>query len=343
LLFASLPATSNYQLNSYGFGNGGSAGSSTSTYALEGISGEISGATSTTTNYNLKPGFIESQQASAPAIKTFDNGSSTYYNKLHFVIEDTLPNNPNFPSDTLFALQISTTSNFSSNVNYVKSDLTIGASLNTTDYQTYITWGGSSGSNIIGLSPNTTYYLRAKAAQHLFSQSGGRFTESGYGPSLSASTVNPSLSFSVSPSSVNIGSLLVNTVVDSPTNISITFATNAASGGAVYANGQNATAGLHTTKGNSTIPSATGDLSSLSHGFGAQISGTPSQISKVSPYDGSAGNVGVIDTSIRKIFSASAPVTSGSGTVLLKAKSAYSDPAEADYTETVTFVAAATF
>lgn len=62
-LFAALPATSTYQLNSYGFGSGGTSNSTTSTYAIEGISGELSGPTGSTATYKVKPGFIETQQA----------------------------------------------------------------------------------------------------------------------------------------------------------------------------------------------------------------------------------------------------------------------------------------
>src|SRR5437016_121017 len=124
LVFGALPATTNYQLNSYGFGSGGTAGTSTPTYSIEGISGELSGQTSSTTTYTQRPGFIETQQANVPQLSSFDNGSGRYYNKLHFVIDQ-----QSNPSDALYALQISTASDFSSNVNYVKSDLTIGPSL----------------------------------------------------------------------------------------------------------------------------------------------------------------------------------------------------------------------
>jgi hypothetical protein len=331
--FAAFPATSTYQLNSYGFGSGGTANSTTSTYALEGISGEISGQTATTATYNVKPGFNETQQANVPKIATFDNGGGAYYNKLHFVIDQ-----QGNPSDALYALQISTTSDFSSNINYVKSDLTIGPSLTLADYQTYTTWGGSGGANIIGLAPNTTYYLRAKATQ-------GKYTESGYGPSMTATTANPSLSFSVSPSSINMGNLTAGTVVDAPSSISITFDTNSLSGGDVYINGKNT--GLFSALKSATIPSATGDLSSLSHGFGARVTSasqtTGGPFSSVSPYNGASNNVGLTDTTIRKIFTTTAPVTGGSGAVLLKAKAAINDPAANDYTETITMIASASY
>ena len=216
--------------------------------------------------------------------------------------------------------------------------MTIGGTLTLTDYQTYTAWGGASGSNIIGLTPGTTYYLRAKATQ-------GKFTESGYGPSANAATANPSLTFSVSPSSISMGNLPANTVVDAPSSISISFATNALSGGDVYINGLHT--GLFSSTATSTIPSATGDLSSLGHGFGARVtsasqsSGGP--FAAVSPYNGSANNVGLTDTNIRKIISSVNPVTGGSGSILLKAKAQINDPAQSDYTETVTLIAAANF
>lgn len=329
--FAVMPATPNYQLDSYGFGSGGTANSTTSNYALEGISGEVAGQTTLTANYSAKPGFTETQQANVPKVSSFDNGSGAYYNKLHFVIDQ-----QSNPSDALYALSIST-DNFSSDIRYVKSDLTVGATLALTDYKTYAAWGGASGTNVIGLLPNTTYYLRAKATQ-------GKFTESGFGPAASASTVNPSLSFSISTSSLALGSLPAGSVVDAPATIDITFATNALSGGDVYISGLNA--GLYSARTSSTITSATADLAVASRGFGARVTVTGASsgtFSSVSPYNGAANNVGITDTTIRKIMTATAPVVGGSGSVIIKAKSVSTDPASNDYTETLTMLASASF
>jgi hypothetical protein len=338
VFFGTLPATTNYQLNSYGFGSGGSSGSSTATYSIEGVSGEASGQTATTTNYTQKPGFNETQQANTPKLSAFDNGSGRYYNKLHFVIDNTSPNSPNNPSDSLYALQISTTSDFSSGNKYVKSDLTSGNSLTLADYQTYAVWGGSSGSNIIGLLPNTTYYLRAKATQ-------GQFSESGYGPSLSASTVSPSLSFSLSPTSVSLGDLLPATVTNASSSISLTFDTNANSGGDIYISSQNG--GLLSNSTGNTITSATGDLSSLNRGFGAQVAATGQSsggpLGAVSPYNGSSNNVGITNSTIRKLISATSPVDTGTASVLVKAKATASDSAANDYREALTILASASF
>ena len=318
-------------LDGYGFGSGGTANSTTSNYALEGTSGELSGQTSSTATYSVKPGFVETEQANVPKISSLNNASGVYYNKLHFVIDE-----QNNPSDALYALSIST-DNFVSNVNYVKSDLTVGASLTLADYKTYTNWGGASGANIVGLSPNTTYYLRAKATQ-------GKFTESGYGPVMSATTANPSLSFSVTTSPINIGSLIAGTVVDAPSTVDITFATNASSGGDVYINGKNT--GLFSLSKTATITSATGDLSVLSRGFGARVTATGStsgSFASVSPYNGVSNNVGLTDTVIRRIITATGPIVGGTGSVLLKAKSASTDPASTDYTETITMLASDSF
>lgn len=343
VFFGALPATTNYQLNSYGFGSGGTANSSTANYSLEGTVGEISGSTSLTANYKTKPGYVETQQANVPKIAVFNNGSGTYYNKLHFEIDQ-----QSNPSDAKYALQISTDSGFASDVNYVKSDMTIGPSLTTADYQTYTAWGGASGSEIIGLSSGTAYHLRAKATQ-------GSFTESGYGPSASASTVGQQLSFDIDVSSsdsetgppyaTNLGNLLAGSVTDSPERIWFDFSTNATSGGYIYIYGQNV--GLKSIVRNYTISSSTADLSSASEGFGAQsVSATQSSggpLSALSPYNVSSQNVGLIDTTVRQIYTTSGPLSGGRSSIILKAKAEVITPAATDYTDIITAVAAGNF
>jgi hypothetical protein len=342
--FASAPATGNYQLNNYGFGSGGTANSSTGNYALEGITGEISGQTAATSTYNLKPGFVETEQANVPQV-TLSNPSN-YYDKLKFVI-DTQSN----PSDALYALQIKAgdaTCNFSTGtINYIKSDLTVGGTLTLTDYQTYTAWGGASGANIIGLSPSTTYCVRAKATQ-------GKFTESVYGPSSSAiATSGLSISFclytnvncAAGGNSVAFGNLPASTVTNSPNNMGVDFATNADFGGNVYIYDLNG--GLRSTAASYTLASATADLSSANEGYGAQIasvsqsSGGP--FSKVSPYNGASNNVGALSTTINTIFSSTSPLTGGAGAVQLQVRPSSTTPEAADYTDTITLIAAASF
>jgi hypothetical protein len=336
---SALPATTNYQLNSYGFGSGGTANSATSNYSLEGITGEVSGQTSTTTNYSTKPGFVESQQANVPKV-TLTNPSN-YYDKLKLVIDQ-----QNNPSDAKYALQVKVgdaTCDFTTGtIRYVKSDQTLGASLATTDYQLYTTWGGGSGSNIIGLTGSTTYCIRAKATQ-------GKFTESGYGPSTSAATVGQQISFctySTSGScggsnSVTFGALTAGNIKNSTTNIGVDFATNANSGGNVYIYSANGSL-TSTIASGSPITSATGNLTSASQGYGAQIS-TVSQLTKVSPYDQSGNTVGILSTNVNTILTASAPVTAGTSAIQLQAKPSNTTKAATDYTDTLTLIAAAAF
>jgi hypothetical protein len=338
-IFAALPATTNYQLNSYGFGSGGGT-SSTSNYSLEGITGETGGSTADTSTYALKPGYVETQQANVPKV-TLTNPSG-YYDKLHFVIDE-----QNNPSDALYALQVQTGSgcgDFASNITYVKSDNTLGASLSAADYQLNSAWAASGG-NIIGLNPGTTYCIRAKATQ-------GTYTESAWGPSSSSATAGQTISFCLYTSgscagggnSVAFGSLLANTVNNAPDNIGVDFSTNADYGGNVYILSQNG--GLKSNAAGFTISSASADLSTAGSGYGARVTGASQTIGSftaVTPYDQSADTVGALNTSFAKLLSASSPLSGGSGTVVLKAKTATSTPAANDYADMLTIVAAASF
>lgn len=329
-LFA-FPASTNYQLRGYGFGSGGEDNMASTNYAADAITGEVSDDQLSGTNYNLGPGLSFEITANVPPAPTFSNPSN-YYNKLHLVLDT-----GNNPTDTLFAIAIST-DNFTT-TNYVQSDNTVGGTLGIEDYQTYTVWGGGTGFDIIGLAPSTTYKVKAKAFQ-------GKFSESGYGPTASAATVSSQLSFSLSTNTVNFGSLTVNTVNSSPANIDANFATNATSGGTVYISGANA--GLTSAVASHTIGAVSGDLSSLAEGFGAQgVSVTQSAggpLTLVSPYSTLTGNVvGVIDTTIRSMFDSVGPITGGVGTFVLKAKPSAVTPSAADYAETLTIIAAGRF
>lgn len=329
-LFA-FPASTNYQLEGYGFGAGGEDNMTSANYASDAITGEVSDDQLTGANYNLGAGLSFEIMANVPPAPTFTNPSN-YYNKLNLIL-----NTGGNPTDTKFAIAISS-DNFVT-TNYVQSDNTVGATLGIEDYQTYAAWGGATGFDIIGLAPSTTYKVKIKAFQ-------GKFSESGYGPTATAATVSSQLSFSLSTNTINFGSLVVNTVNSSPTNIDVSFATNAASGGTVYIYGSNA--GLTSTTASHTIGAVSGDLASLSEGFGAQgVSVTQSAggpLTLVAPYATVAGHtVGVIDTTIRSMFDSVGPITGGSGSFVLKAKPSAVTPSAADYVETLTVVAAGRF
>jgi hypothetical protein len=338
-LFGVLPSTSNYRLNSYGFGSGGTANSSTATYSLEGSTGQLSGAPASTANAQTKPGYIQTQQANVPKLVSLDNNGGQYYNKLHFIID-----NQNNPSDAKFLIAVST-DNFVSNIRYLQADGTLSSTLSTSQYQTYSAWGGASGSVIIGLLPSTTYSVKLRATQ-------GKFTESAYGPITSQATAAPTLTFdlttstqSVPPFSVSLGTLTAGSINTTAQTINTSFSTNGTTGGNVYLSGQYG--GLKSTSTGYQINAVSSDLSSLSEGFGAQnssvgqTSGGPYSV--VSPYNGSGSIVGIISGTARSLYTSNNPVTAGLGTLILKAKSTTTSIAANDYQEVLTFVAAANF
>lgn len=341
LLLFVLPASSNYQLKDFGYGGGGAANTTSSSYAIEGIAGEQNAGMLSGSTYDLGPGLQFTNQANVPPAPALTN-PSLYYNKLKIVLDT-----GNNPSDTVFAIAIST-DGFVSDTRYVQSDNTVGSVLGLEDYQTYATWGGASGTLIIGLLSGTTYTAKIKALQ-------GKFTETGYGPTASASTVSPQLTFDIDvsasdtetgpPFTTNFGNLMASTVTDSPEKIWVDFTTNGESGGRIYVYGNNA--GLASARAAYTISSVTGNLTSLTEGFGAQGSsatqsaGGPFAIATA--YSLSSNNVAITDTSIREIFTTSTPTTGGRGSFLLKAKSSAVTPAASDYTESLTVIASASF
>lgn len=331
-----LPASTTYQLKDYSFGGGGVGNSTSSSYAIEGIAGEQNAGKLDGTTYDLGPGLQFTNQANVPPAPTFTNPSS-YYNKLKIVLD--IGGNP---SDAKFVIAISTDS-FVSDTRYVQNDDTVGATLGSEDYQTYTNWGGAGGTLIIGLVPGTTYQVKVKAMQ-------GKFTETGYGPIASAATVNPQMTFDIdvaatdvdnSVSSIALGSLVASTVVDSTDKIWVDFITNGETGGRVYVYGSNA--GLSSTRAAYTIGAVTGNLTALTEGFGVQGSTATNGLSEATLYDQTGNTVGIVDTSIREIFTIAAPTTNGRGSFLLKAKSSAVTPAAGDYTETLTVIASASF
>lgn len=329
------PVSTHYQMKDYGYGGGGLGAGVSTNYKIEGIVGEQNSNSLVGTTYNVGPGLQFTNQANVPPAPTFTN-SSNYYNKLKIVLAT-----GGNPSDTKFAIAISS-DNFVT-TKYVQSDNTVGTVLGSEDYQTYTNWGGASGVLIIGLTSNTAYKVKVKAIQ-------GAFTETGYGPTGSASTVNPMMTFDldVAPTDVDnsvtttgFGSLFAGTVTDSTDKIWVDFDTNSENGGKVYVYGSNA--GLLSSRAAYTISAVSGNLTALSEGYGAQGSTATGGLSISAAYSLASNNVNVADTTIREIFTASAPTPTGRGSFLLKAKSSAVTPAASDYTETLTVVGAARF
>lgn len=326
-LLAILPSSTNYKLEGFGFGSGGTANSTSTNFKLNGVSGEVSNNVSSSTNFKANNGFNHTIEAHVPIV-TLTNPSN-FYNKLTFTL-----NNQSNATDATFVLQISTDNFVADTTHYIQADLTIGT---TKLYQNYAAWGSGGNQNVVGLIPLTTYYLRA-AAFH------SNFTESAYGPIASVATVNVNFSYSLSPSTVDIGNLSPGTVGTSP-SVTMNIDTNADNGASVWISGLNA--GLRSTSANFTIAAVTGDLASLGSGFGIQVasvtqtSGGP--LAKASPYNGASNNVGIVDSTFRTIFTSVGPITAGVGTLVGQAKSTSVTPAAIDYKEVLTMVAAGSF
>lgn len=336
-IFFVLPSSTNYKLDSYDFGAGGESDSSSSNYSLESQLGIDGGDLSQSGNYKIGPGIFYEQMANVPTY-TLSNPSN-WYNKLKLTITNTANNG----TDATYGIKVT----YDSSTKYVQSDNTLG---NSIFYQSYSAWGGASGFNIIGLEANKSYTVAIKAKQ-------GKFTESPYGASVSAATVAASLSFDIdvsatdtetsSPYVVAFGTLIVGTVNTAPSKIWIDFETNADYGGEVYVSGQNG--GLISSVNSNTITSATGNLASagVTEGYGiqgnavTQSSGGPLSFS--SPYNGSADNVGIVNSTMRSIISGTSAVTGGRASIHVKAKAGYLTRGATDYSDIITLIATGVF
>jgi hypothetical protein len=338
-LFASFSSSTHYNLNSYSVGPVGTSNSHSTTYYTQSTGGEISGNKTSSTNYTSTSGGVQTEQLAVPQAPTLSNGTSTYYNRLLITLNNNAGTST-YPTDTTFSIGVSTANCFTSAcvssgaVQFVQT----GGGLSTSQYyQTYSAWGSTSGVTATGLTANTTYYVAVAAKQ-------GSFTNTAYGTVASLATVPPSITFSITSSSIAIGSLLPGTVVTSGTD-SFGLATNAVYGANVYIAGQYG--GLYSSSKGATIPALSGNLASNTHGFGlqgvttSQTSGGPLSID--SPYNGTSNNVGTETTSYAPIFTSSAPTFGGTMTMNAQGKSAGSDVASNDYQEILTFIAAASY
>jgi len=338
------PASNNYKLFDYGFGAGGTATSSSSNYSLFGTVGQVDQGSPSSSNYFIGAGLEYTLQASTPAMPTFVN-SNNWYNKLHLTINRGGAD----PTDTTYAIRIASGSG---QFQYVQSDNTVGNDLGLEDWQSYSSWGSSSGFNIIGLYPGTTYTVQVAAKQGQF------YTQFMWSPAANAATSNPTLSFDIDiapadqstnpPYSVAIGNLTPGSVTTASDKVWVSISTNATNGGLIYILGTNM--GLLSSTASHTINAVSSDLSNVgvTEGYGAQnnsvgqTSGGPMEA--VSPYDGAGDNVGILDTAKRTIYDSSgAPVTSGRVSFTLKAKASNTTPAANDYSDVLTVLATGSF
>lgn len=337
------PSSNSYTLTDYGFGAGGTASSSSLNYSLFGLLGQTDGGLLSSDLYKIGGGLEYTMNANVPSAPTFTNPAS-YYNRLHIILDDA-----DNPTDAEFAIAIST-DDFASDTRYVQDDGTIGAELGAEDWQTYTAWGAGSGSEIIGLTGDTTYTVKVAARRGQF------FTQGEWSETASAATTALSITFDIDvdstdtetspPYTVSIGDLDTGSVTTASDRVWIDLTTNAENGGYVYVYSTNG--GLNSSTTSYTIDSLTGDLSSEDEGFGirsnsvSESSGGP--LVAESPYNVSADNVGIINTTIRNIYNSSGnPITGGRASILIKAKASSITPSSSDYTETLTIIASASF
>jgi hypothetical protein len=227
------PQSASYELKDWGFGAGGEASTSSNTYSMFGTAGEIDVASTESNTYRNNAGLIFPMQAQTPVAPTFANTGNNY-DRLHIII-----NTSSNPIDTEFAAQIALNSdNNWTNAQYVQNDGTIGSTLGAEDWMKYNTgtynWGDTTGIYITGLSQNTAYKIRVKARQ-------GNFTETGWGPSIVATTVNPSLTFGIDSAAITFNRLnSSNSYTDTSKSTVLSTTTNAYNGYIIYGRDTNA-------------------------------------------------------------------------------------------------------
>lgn len=336
-----LPASTNYEIHDFAFGSGGVGNADSTTYSLNAVSGETGSGPLDSTTYRLGAGLAYERQANTPGVPTLTN-SANYYNKLLLQI-----NTGDNPTDAVFAVAISSDNWVTTR--YVQSDNTVSSTLGIEDYQTYTNWGGAVGELIVGLVPNTTYEVKVKAMH-------GKFTESDYSATATAVTSQVSLTYDIDiastdsesspPYVIAMGTLSPGSVSTATNRIWFDLASNAENGAFVYVRGQNN--GLRSASQAYTIPAVSADLTVQNEGFGIRVASTTQSsggpLAAVSPFVGAGDTVGALTSTSQTIVdSSSQPITAGRASVLVKAKVSGTTPSAADYSDTITAVASASF
>jgi hypothetical protein len=173
----------------------------------------------------------------------------------------------------------------------------------------------------------------------------GSATGSAFGPTASAATQAPSVTFALQtsltatpPFSVGFSSLPAGQVTTGGATITATVTTNALNGGSLLVADQNG--GLTSAQKSFTLASATADLSAAGSGYGAQVTGTSQSgggpIAAASPYNVGGSNVGSLAAVWQPFASWNNPITAGSATLALAAKTTAITPASSDYADVMT-------
>jgi len=294
------------------------------------------------------------------------------YNRAKIEIDT--QNNPN---DIRYALQMSTTSDFSSNIYYVDATTRLlKLTLTASDFIPKCEWEGVIVSgicaaanttwqkyNVLGLTPDLQYYLRVAAASAIAGNN--NFQQTQWGPSATTTTAKPTITFDIDiapntststnqPYTLDLGTLNSTSVNSSADNIVLRTSTNGLGG--LQLNVKGSQGYLLNTSNSDQIPAFNGDLASNS-GYGLRNSSSlnaadntanlGSIVVSNSPVDftdtGAATKVGGPSTTYVKLFdSNNLPLDGGIAPFIAKAKpSATITPGR--YTETLTFLVYATF
>jgi len=282
------------------------------------------------------------------------------------------------PDDVRYALQVSTRSDFSSNIYYVDATLrTLSPTLGIDDFVPKCEWEGTVLSgicasanttwqkyNILGLNGATAYYIRSSALHG--TDTNGTFTQSAWGTSSTITTKVPTLSLDIDiapdtttptnpPHNIGMGTLTPGSVITSTNMIVLRVSSNALNG--VTSQIKSLNGGLKNDAGSELITSLNGDLALNNYGFGLRNDDTTNSavdtgtlgdiVVATTPYDfsdtGAVTKVGSPVSSFSDIFdSNSLPLNTGISGYFLKAKSDISYPA-GTYSDTLTFIVVGSF
>jgi hypothetical protein len=297
-----------------------SGGSGTGTSSSYGLSADMNPFSdlSASSNFREQVGYNPRLQANTPYPATLAN-SQDYYDRLLITIDES-----NNPSDTLYAVIISD-DNFAT-FGYVQNDGTVGSTLGTEDYRSYVSWGGGSGSYILGLNQDTAYKVRVKALN-------GDFTETGYSSdSNEVKTTVPYVNLSLSASTLALGVLNINSISQT-SSVTVRVNTNAYTGYQVYINdsGNGSLGGLYNGAGH-TIISADMTLTPGVEGYGAQANSATASID--TKYDIISNQVGGLELATNPLASNTVAVSDEDTSVQFKAAMAPNTTA-GQYTDVV--------
>ncbi len=388
-IFAEDLDSTNYRLVAPSIGESASGIQSSDSFSALSDSSSVDDFTTTSTTYRTTGGTAAAIEANVPSISCFETNTSSgtcsigsngmqevcstpgCYDRAKFLI-DAQGN----PSDTRYAVQISTTSDFSANVFKINpvTRLLESPALNLADFIYKCEWEGTSLASycaspnttwqkydILGLTPGTTYYLRITALHG--STSAGSFTQSSWSSTASASTQSTSISIDIDiatstagssspPYIINLGTMTPNTVTTSTNYIIFRLSSNALSGIGLSIKGTNG--GL--LNGASLIANVNADLASTV-GYGLRndsttnsanftsfigsitVSSTPSDFTDA----GATHKVGSPTTSFVSLFTSnSLPLNTGISGYRVKAKPDLSK-APGNYSETLTYIPTGSF